>query len=74
MSSEDPVLQVETVGDKYMAVSGLPEPCEFHTRCIGRMALDMMDLAQTVLVDDQPVVSVDQHDRGECRPAQQWRL
>ena len=48
--------QVETVGDKYMAVSGIPEPCEFHTRCIGRLALDMMDLAPTVIVDDKPVV------------------
>ncbi|KAF2360651.1 Adenylyl cyclase class-3/4/guanylyl cyclase [Trinorchestia longiramus] len=49
------VYKVETVGDKYMAVSGLPEPCEFHSRCIGRMALDMMDLAGTVIVDGEPV-------------------
>jgi len=48
---------VETVGDKYMAVSGLPEPCEDHVRCIARLALDMMDLSQTVVVDGVPVVS-----------------
>lgn len=49
--------QVETVGDKYMAVSGLPEPCQTHARCIARLALDMMDLVREVQVDGQPVVS-----------------
>lgn len=50
-------LQVETVGDKYMAVSGLPEPCATHARCMARVALDMMDLGREVLFDGQPVVS-----------------
>ncbi|XP_025208464.1 guanylate cyclase soluble subunit beta-1 [Melanaphis sacchari] len=49
------VYKVETVGDKYMAVSGLPEPCEEHVRCIARLALDMMDLSHTVVVDGVPV-------------------
>lgn len=49
---------METVGDKYMAVSGLPEPCEDHVRCIARLALDMMDLSHTVVVDGVPVVSM----------------
>ena len=48
--------QVETVGDKYMAVSGLPEPCSTHARCIARLALDMMDLSSEVKVDGKPVV------------------
>jgi class 3 adenylate cyclase len=48
--------QVETVGDKYMAVSGLPEPCQTHARCIARLALDMMDLGRDVQVDGEPVV------------------
>ena len=39
------VSQVETVGDKYMAVSGLPDPCHDHARSIARLALDMMDMA-----------------------------
>jgi guanylate cyclase soluble subunit beta len=47
---------VETVGDKYMAVSGLPEPCQTHARCIARLALDMMDLGRDVEVDGEPVV------------------
>jgi len=48
---------VETVGDKYMAVSGLPEPCRCHARCIARLALDMMDLAaDEVQIDGEPVV------------------
>lgn len=48
---------METVGDKYMAVSGLPEPCTTHARCMARLALDMMDLGREVLFDGQPVVS-----------------
>nr|KAF7434241.1 hypothetical protein H0235_002432 [Vespula pensylvanica] len=50
------VYKVETVGDKYMAVSGLPEPCRCHARCIARLALDMMDLAaDEVQIDGEPV-------------------
>lgn len=52
------LLQVETVGDKYMAVSGLPEPCNTHARCIAKLALDIMDLSREVLDDDGvPIVS-----------------
>lgn len=41
-----------------MAVSGLPEPCHSHARCIARLALDMMDLAADgVQIDGEPVVS-----------------
>lgn len=58
-------LQVETVGDKYMAVSGLPEPCNAHARCIARLALDMMDLSSEVKVDGKPVVS--RHSRDTSR-------
>lgn len=49
-------MQVETVGDKYMAVSGLPEPCTTHARDIARLALDMMDLSKEVIVDGEPMV------------------
>lgn len=42
------VYKVETVGDKYMAVSGLPEPCDSHARHINRLALDIQDLARTI--------------------------
>lgn len=50
---------METVGDKYMAVSGLPEPCRSHARCIARLALDMMDLAaDEVQIDGEPVVRI----------------
>lgn len=42
-----------------MAVSGLPEPCRCHARCIARLALDMMDLAaDEVQIDGEPVVSL----------------
>lgn len=50
--------QVETVGDKYMTVSGLPETCDNHAKCIARLALDLMDVAQNVLMGSAPVVSL----------------
>ncbi|XP_055681218.1 guanylate cyclase soluble subunit beta-1 [Lutzomyia longipalpis] len=49
------VYKVETVGDKYMAVSGLPDPCENHAKCISNLALDMMDMAKNVMMGSQPV-------------------
>lgn len=48
-------MQVETVGDKYMTVSGLPEPCTHHAKSICHLALDMMEIAEQVKVDDEPV-------------------
>ncbi|XP_059146235.1 LOW QUALITY PROTEIN: guanylate cyclase soluble subunit beta-1-like [Physella acuta] len=40
------IFKVETVGDKYMAVSGLPEKCDDHARSIARLALDLMDISK----------------------------
>ena len=42
------VFQVETVGDKYMAVSGLPTRCSKHAVNIANLALDMIDIVQEV--------------------------
>ncbi|PVD34602.1 hypothetical protein C0Q70_05878 [Pomacea canaliculata] len=39
------IYKVETVGDKYMVVSGLPVPCDDHARCIALLALDLMDFS-----------------------------
>ncbi|XP_052868356.1 guanylate cyclase soluble subunit beta-1 [Anopheles cruzii] len=46
--SNSNIYKVETVGDKYMAVSGLPDECENHAKCIARLALDMLDMAKNV--------------------------
>ncbi|XP_075399747.1 guanylate cyclase soluble subunit beta-1 isoform X2 [Tenrec ecaudatus] len=49
------VYKVETVGDKYMTVSGLPEPCIHHARSICHLALDMLEIAGQVQVDGESV-------------------
>lgn len=40
-----------------MAVSGLPEKCSSHAKCIAKLALDMMDLVQQIEYPDIEVVS-----------------
>jgi len=52
---------VETVGDKYMTVSGLPEPCTHHAKSICHLALDMMEIAGQVKVDEDPVQVITQN-------------
>ncbi|XP_063704653.1 guanylate cyclase soluble subunit beta-1 isoform X2 [Culicoides brevitarsis] len=49
------VYKVETVGDKYLVVSGLPELCENHAKCIARLALDMIIMAQNVKMGTEPI-------------------
>lgn len=52
------VYKVETVGDKYMAVSGLPEACDSHARHINRLALDIYDLAKTIKLEEYTGIKV----------------
>ncbi|XP_012946641.1 guanylate cyclase soluble subunit beta-1 [Aplysia californica] len=40
------IFKVETVGDKYMAVSGLPDQCDDHAKSIAKLALDLMDISR----------------------------
>ncbi|KAK3739118.1 hypothetical protein QZH41_010529, partial [Actinostola sp. cb2023] len=46
--NNDEVYKVETVGDKYMAVSGLPTKCEKHGSNIANLALDMINIVKGV--------------------------
>ena len=54
MDTFEDVYKVETVGDKYMAVSGLPTKCKTHAHHIAKMALDMIDAANGILIRGQP--------------------
>uniref|UniRef100_A0A0B6ZPJ3 Guanylate cyclase soluble subunit beta-1 n=1 Tax=Arion vulgaris TaxID=1028688 RepID=A0A0B6ZPJ3_9EUPU len=40
------IFKVETIGDKYMAVSGLPDKCDDHAKSIAKLALDLMDISK----------------------------
>jgi len=35
-----------------MAVSGIPEECASHAKCIAKLALDIMDLSKMVKTED----------------------
>lgn len=40
-----------------MAVSGLPDECENHAVSIARLALDMIEKADSVKMGNKPIVS-----------------
>ena len=51
-------LQVETIGDAYMVVGGLPDFTETHADRVAAMAFGMMDVSRSVLspVDQNPIM------------------
>lgn len=49
------VYKVETVGDKYMAASGLPERCSNHAQVICSLTLDMADLMKNKRVKNKNI-------------------
>ncbi|XP_064636807.1 guanylate cyclase soluble subunit beta-1-like isoform X2 [Lineus longissimus] len=52
------IYKVETVGDKYMVASGLPETCQDHARCIARFALDLIDVSRTLTNHHQRSITI----------------
>ena len=52
------LFQVETVGDKYMCVSGLPDLSEQHAHNIAFLALDMMKVAMEVKIGGKHIVVI----------------
>ncbi|XP_068701770.1 guanylate cyclase soluble subunit beta-1-like isoform X4 [Montipora foliosa] len=57
LSGMNDVYKVETIGDAYMVVGGLPKPCDNHAEKVAHMACAMMEAAQKVLspVDKEPI-------------------
>ena len=47
------LFKVETIGDAYMAVGGIPEPQEDHTLRVARFALDAITSAAEVPIDKE---------------------
>ncbi len=47
--------KIKTIGDSYMAVSGVPTPSEDHAVRIVRLALAMRELSHQLTLGDQPV-------------------
>jgi class 3 adenylate cyclase len=52
-SQELKVEKIKTIGDCYMAVSGLPTPCPDHAERMARMALRMLELTQQYAQEKQ---------------------
>lgn len=51
------IYKVETVGDKYMAVCGLPEVIDLHAKYICLVALDIMDSVEELgTMDGEKIV------------------
>jgi len=62
------VFKVETIGDAYMGVCGIPQPIEHHAKHVVEMAMDMLECVQNVIspVDAHPVkIRVGLHS-GSC--------
>ncbi|KAL9973489.1 hypothetical protein ACROYT_G019957 [Oculina patagonica] len=57
LSGMNDVYKVETIGDAYMVVGGLPKPCDNHAEKVAHMACSMMEASEKVLspVDKTPL-------------------
>ncbi|KAJ8305357.1 hypothetical protein KUTeg_015902 [Tegillarca granosa] len=48
------VYKVETIGDAYMVVSGIPLRTTFHAREVSNMALDLVEACKVFVIPHKP--------------------
>lgn len=48
LTVEHGVEKIKTIGDAYLAVAGLPAPCEDHAERVARLALDMIETTENL--------------------------
>ena len=50
-------MKVETIGDAYVGVCGIPQPLDDHAVRVAEMAMDMLECVKNVVspVDSHPV-------------------
>jgi class 3 adenylate cyclase/integral membrane sensor domain MASE1 len=52
LSAKYGVEKIKTIGDAYMAVAGVPEPCPHHADIVAQMALEMLQVIQALDIGD----------------------
>lgn len=57
-AGERGIEKIKTIGDAYMAVAGVPEPCADHSVRMANMALDILDVVAKIARDEGLAINV----------------
>lgn len=57
-AGERGIEKIKTIGDAYMAVAGVPEPCADHSARMANMALDILDVVAQIARDEGLAINV----------------